>query len=149
MGILNKGAGILAPLIFAAVVLRSTDSELFAQIPFMAEAEKDVVLDELIQRVMVPYAVMGIVLVGLGLMVRHSVLPELDTEHETDDVALSNSGKTSILQFPHLILGAVAIFLHTGTQVIAIDTIIGYANSMNISIMEAKVFPSYTLFLTI
>ena len=149
MGILNKGAGILAPLIFAAVILRSTDSELFAQIPFMAEAEKDIVLDELIQRVMIPYAVMGIVLVGLGLMVRYSILPEIDTEHETDDVALSNSGKTSILQFPHLILGAVAIFLHAGTQVIAIDTIIGYANSMNISIMEAKVFPSYTLFLTI
>jgi len=48
-----------------------------------------------------------------------------------------------------LILGAVAIFLHVGTQVIAIDTIIGYANSMNISLMEAKSFPSYTLFATI
>ena len=36
-----------------------------------------------------------------------------------------------------------------GTQVIAIDTIIGYANSMNIDLLEAKVFPSYTLFATI
>ena len=46
-------------------------------------------------------------------------------------------------------LGAFAIFLHVGTQVIAIDTIIGYANSMDLSLMEAKVFPSYTLFATI
>jgi fucose permease len=46
-------------------------------------------------------------------------------------------------------LGAIAIFLHVGTQVIAIDTIIGYANSMKIQLMEAKVFPSYTLLATI
>src|SRR5690606_22519809 len=52
-------------------------------------------------------------------------------------------------QFPHLILGAVAIFLHVGTQVIAIDTIIGYANSMDIDLLEAKTFPSYTLACTI
>lgn len=149
MGILNKGAGILAPLIFAAVVLRATDNELFEQIPFMAEAEKNLVLDELIRRVMLPYAVVGLVLVGLGLLVRYSPLPEIDTEHETEDVAVSNSGKTSIFQFPHLILGALAIFLHVGTQVVAIDTIIGYANSMGIPLLDAKVFPSYTLFFTI
>src|SRR4030095_3079404 len=55
----------------------------------------------------------------------------------------------NILQFPHTVLGALAIFLHVGTQVIAIDTIIGYANSMQIDLLEAKVFPSYTLFATI
>lgn len=149
MGILNKGAGIIAPLIFAAVILRATDNELFEQIPLMAEAERNVVLDELIRRVMVPYAIVGLVLIGLGLMVRFSPLPEIDTEHENDEVALTNSSKNSIFQFPHLILGALAIFLHVGTQVIAIDTIIGYATSMDIPLMEAKVFPSYTLFLTI
>jgi FHS family L-fucose permease-like MFS transporter len=46
-------------------------------------------------------------------------------------------------------MGAIAIFLHVGTQVIAIDTIIGYADSMKIDLLEAKVFPSYTLFATI
>jgi fucose permease len=53
------------------------------------------------------------------------------------------------VQFPHLVLGAVAIFLHVGTQVIAIDTVIGYAGSMGISLLEAKVFPSYILSATI
>lgn len=149
MGILNKGAGILAPLLFAAVILRATDDQLFAEIPLMEEAERTIVLDELIRRVMLPYTVVSAVLIGLGLLVRFSPLPEIDTEHETEEVALSNSGKTSIFQFPHLILGAVAIFLHVGTQVIAIDTIIGYADSLGMSLLEAKVFPSYTLFLTI
>jgi fucose permease len=36
-----------------------------------------------------------------------------------------------------------------GTQVIAIDTVISYAGSMNIPLMEAKVFPSFTLSATL
>lgn len=149
LGIGNKAAGILAPLLFAAAMLRATDADLFKQLQFMAEVEKNTVLDELIRRVIVPYSWIGVVLIGLGLMVRYSPLPEIDTEHESVDVARANSGKTNILQFPHLILGAMAIFLHVGTQVIAIDTIIGYANSMHINLLEAKVFPSYTLLATI
>jgi FHS family L-fucose permease-like MFS transporter len=149
MGICNKFAGILAPILFAAVILRATDSDLFSQLALMDEATKDAALDELIRRVIVPYSCMGVVLLGLGLMVRFSPLPEINTEQESAEVAEANSGKTSIFQFPHLILGALAIFLHVGTQVIAIDTIIGYANGMGIALMEAKVFPSYTLFATI
>lgn len=149
MGIANKGAGILAPIIFAAVILRVGDTELFNQLATMGEVEKNAALDELIRRVIMPYTVVGTVLFALGLMVRFSPLPEIDTEHESIELAEANSGKTSIFQFPHLILGAFAIFLHVGTQIIAIDTIIGYANSMNIGLIEAKVFPSYTLAVTI
>lgn len=149
MGICNKGAGIIAPLILAAVILRSTDSALFEQIPLMGEAAKNAALDALIRRVIAPYAVVGTVLVIIGLLIRYSPLPEIDTEHESEDIARANSGKTSIFQFPHLVLGAVAIFLHVGTQVISIDTIIGYANSMHLNLLEAKAFPSYTLTATI
>lgn len=53
--------------------------------------------------------------------------------------------RKTFLVFPYLILGALAIFFHVGTQVIAIDTIINYANSMGMDLLEAKAFPSYTL----
>jgi len=149
MGVCNKGAGILAPLLFAAVILRPTDSKLFRSLPLMGVAERNAALDELIRRVIVPYACVGVVLLLLGWMVRYSSLPEIDTEHEDETVASANMGKTSIFQFPHLILGALAIFLHVGTQVLAIDTIIGYAASMDIHLPESKVFPSYTLLATI
>ncbi|SEG12185.1 sugar MFS transporter [Algoriphagus boritolerans] len=149
MGIFNKGAGILAPILFAAVILRVGDNELFQQLDTMTPEAKDAALDELIRRVILPYSVVGTVLLALGIFVRYSPLPEIDTEHETAEVAEANSGKNSIFQFPHLILGAVAIFLHVGTQVIAIDTVIPYANSLGIGLMEAKVFPSYTLAFTI
>ena len=149
MGICNKGAGIIAPLIFAAVVLKATDTTLFKELSTMNEAARNAALDELIRRVIIPYACAGTVLFILGLIVRNSPLPEIDTEHESPEVATANMDKKSIFQFPHLMLGALAIFLHVGTQVIAIDTVIGYANSMHISLLEAKVFPSYTLFATI
>jgi glucose/galactose transporter len=145
MGICNKGAGILAPLVFAAVIFRATDTDLFKTLSTMDETAKNVVLDELIRRVVVPYSIVGTVLLALGLMVLYSPLPEINTEQESTELAASNSGKKTIFQFPHLILGAIGIFLHVGTQVIAIDTIIGYANSMHINLMQAKVFPSYTL----
>lgn len=149
MGICNKGAGILAPLLFAAVIFRPNDTELFRQLNIMGLDEKNLQLDALIRRVIVPYTVVGTVLLVLGFLVRFSPLPEIDTEHETEELATINSGKKSIFGFPHLILGAVAIFLHVGSQVIAVDTIINYAGSMGIKLLEAKVFPSYTLFATI
>jgi glucose/galactose transporter len=149
MGIFNKGAGIIAPLILGAVVLKADDSALFAQLSGMAADVKAAFLDALIRRVIPPYIIITVVLFLLGLTVRYSALPEINTEAENEELAVANAGKKSILQFPHLILGAVAIFLHVGTQVIAVDTIIGYADSMGLSLQQAKVFPSFTLFATI
>ena len=149
MGICNKAAGILSPIVFAAVILRPTDTDLFAQLGTMPATEKSAALDELIRRVINPYIGLGSFLVVLGFLVYKSPLPEIDTEQESEAVASANASRTSIFQFPHLVLGAIAIFLHVGTQVIAIDTIISYANSMGIDLLEAKVFPSYTLLCTI
>jgi len=114
MGICNKGAGILAPLLFAAVILKATDTDLFRELGTMNEAAKNSALDELIRRVIFPYSCVGTVLLGLGLMVRYSPLPEINTEQESAEVATANADKKSIFQFPHLILGAVSIFLHVG-----------------------------------
>lgn len=147
MGVCNKTAGILAPLLFAAVLLRPTDNEIFSRLPSMGENERKLVLDALIRRVMLPYACIGCILLLLGWLVRISSLPEIDRGEE--EVSFAEGDKQSVFHFPHLILGAVAIFLHVGTQVVAIDTIIGYAGSMNIQLPRAKVFPSYILFATI
>jgi MFS transporter, FHS family, L-fucose permease len=148
MGVCNKTAGVIAPLLLAAVILRPTDSELFRQLPLMDEATRNAALDALIRRVIVPYASMAVVLFGLGLMIRYSILPEIDTNNENPAVADANSSKTSIIQFPYLILGAVAIFLHVGSQVTGINTVIGYGQYLGLPLLEAKVFPSYILGLT-
>jgi len=148
MGVCNKTAGIIAPLLLAAVIFKPSDNELFKQIPLMDEVTRNAALNELIGRVIVPYSCMAVVLVGIGLMIRYSILPEIDTDKESTEVANANSGKTSIIQFPHLILGAIAIFLHVGSQVTGINTVIGYAQSLGLPLLEAKVFPSYILGIT-
>jgi len=148
MGVCNKTAGIIAPLLLAAAILRPTDTELFKQLPFMNELTRNAVLDELIQRVIVPYSIMAVVLFCLGLLVRYSVLPEIETNNEDKRKSGADSEKTSIFHFPHLILGAIALFLHVGSQVVGINTIIGYAQFLNLPLVEAKIFPSYILGIT-
>ena len=149
MGICNKFAGIISPLIFAALILKADDSELFSLIESgtLDAITKSAMLDELIQRVIVPYAILGGLLVLAGIGIRYSILPEINTDEQnaTDEKENGHNSKKSIFDFPYLILGALAIFFHVGTQLIAIDTIINYANSMGIDLLEAKVFPSYTL----
>ena len=54
--------------------------------------------------------------------------------------------KTNIFQFPHLLLGVLAIFLYTGVEVIAGNTIISYGLFLDIPIATAKFFSSFTIF---
>ncbi|HUX94224.1 MAG TPA: sugar MFS transporter [Bacteroidales bacterium] len=148
MGVCNKTAGIIAPLLLAAVILKPTDTELFRQLPLMDESARNAALDILIRRVIIPYASMSVVLFFLGIMVRYSILPEINTSNDNAGTTDNHSEKTSIIQFPHLILGAVAIFLHVGSQVTGINTIINYGQSLGLPLLEAKVFPSYILGVT-
>lgn len=149
MGICNKFAGIVAPLLFAAVVLKPTDNVLFEQLKTMEGLAKEQALDALIARVILPYSVVALVLLLLGIFVRFSPLPEIDTDTEDAQLSSSNAGKRTVLDFPYLVLGSVAIFFHVGSQVIAVDSIINYVSSTGVSFLEAKVFPSYTLSATI
>lgn len=146
VGICNKLAGILAPLVFAAVILKASDSGTFALIESGAlEGEaKARVLDELIRRVIWPYTILGTGLLAFGIWIRYSFLPEIDPEQE-NAVPEGASDRKSVFSYPYLVLGALAIFFHVGSQVIAIDTLIQYAGTMGIDMLEAKVFPSYTL----
>lgn len=148
MGICNKTAGIIAPLLLAAAILRPGDNALFQSIEHMDTIEKNAALDALIRRVIMPYACVGSLLTILGFVVRFSPLPEIENFRD-EETPVNDSLHKSIFSYPHLILGGVAIFLHVGSQILAIDSIILYAQGMGISLMEAKVFPSYTLFATI
>lgn len=153
MGICNKFAGIISPLVFAAVVFKSTDAALFELIESGMHTEA--MLDELIRRVILPYSILGVLLLLIGIGIRYSILPEIDVEDDDvqEDIDVSSAhhprAKKTLLDYPYLILGALAIFFHVGTQVVAVDTIINYAGSMGINMLDAKVFPSFTLTATI
>ena len=145
MGIANKFAGAIAPIILASIILKDS-TELETKIAQAADAvTRAGLLDEMASRVIMPYIVMSIILVLLGLLLKFAHLPEVDTDAEDASVGESNLKKTSIWQFPHLILGVVALFFYVGVEVIAGDTIIRYGQSIGIGMESAKYYTSLTL----
>lgn len=145
MGISNKVAGVLAPIVLGAILFTSGDN-LVETVDALQGAEKAAALDELAQRVISPYLVMMGILLILSAWIYFSALPEVDADAEDEELALTNSAKKSIFQFPHLFLGTLALFLYVGVEVIAGDTIISYANdAQGIPLSEAKFFASLTL----
>ena len=144
MGICNKLAGAIAPIILGAITLKNAD-ELTTRLVTMTEAQKAVELDALAERVILPYIIIIAVLVILSILLYFSKLPEIDTDKEDDAVFIANTKKTSVFQFPHLLLGVLAIFLYVGVEVLAGDTIIAYGASQGIPFSTAKFFTTYTL----
>ena len=145
MGIANKFAGAIAPIILASIILK--DSHILEENLSKAAdaASRAVLLDEMAQKVIMPYIVMTVILVLLGLLLRFVHLPDVDTEAEDEAVGEANLKKTSIWQFPHLILGVVALFFYVGVEVIAGDSIIRYGQSLGIAMESAKYYTSLTL----
>lgn len=144
MGICNKVAGALAPLILGAIILDNADA-LTNSLSGMSVAEQATALDALATKVITPYLVMAGILVVLAVLVSFSALPEIDTDQEDETVAAANTNKKSIFQFPHLLLGAFTLFLYVGVEVMAGDTVISYGASKGIDLVDAKIFTTYTM----
>ena len=148
MGICNKIAGILSPIILSSIVLKNATA-LETQIMTSTDAaQKVVLLDDLAARVIGPYVVMTVVLAALAFMIKRSALPEIDlgaADQSSPENAATATGKTSIWQFPHLILGALAIFFYVGAEVMAGDGIGIYGKSLGFALDQTKYFTSFTL----
>lgn len=145
LGICNKLAGAIAPLILAYYIFN--DGDAFVQsLNLMNELDRTLALDELAKRVINPYVVMTTVLLVMGIGIKISPLPKVYIKEEGVEENNAVEGKTNIFQFPHLILGVVALFLYVGAEVIAGDTIIRYGLSLGIEMNTAKAFTSYTMF---
>ena len=113
MGIMNKSAWWIAPL-FLGLFINLQDVQL-----------NDIVFPF--------YLVAGILLV-LGVFTYFTKLPEVKAqgEDETDldaEVSAYAKGKTSILQFPHLLLGVLALFLYVGIETLPMASIIDFAKA--------------------
>ncbi|HOY16300.1 MAG TPA: sugar MFS transporter [Haliscomenobacter sp.] len=145
MGICNKIAGALSPLILGAIVLKNASKLEQDVLAATSEVQKAALLDELAQRVIMPYTIMAIILVVLAVWIRRSALPDVNMEAdlEGDDKVATN--KTSVFQFPHLLLGALCIFMYVGAEVMAGDVIGTYGKNLGFSLDQAKYFTSFTL----
>lgn len=144
MGIANKVAGALGSLIFGALLLSGID-EVNEKLKTVSGEEKNQLLDTMADSVFMPYLVMAIVLAVLGVLIRKAPLPHVEAapiEGEEE----GKTAKTSIFQFPQLILGVIALFMYVGVEVIAGDSIIAYGLSLGLPVSQAKWFTTFTLF---
>ncbi len=166
MGICNKVAGMLSPLILGALVLKNATA-IEGQVKTATDhATREQLLDQLAARVIPPYIVMAIVLILLALMIKRSALPEIDLDqgHRDDlDTELptqapvdratdgSRAGSRSekpkgLSAYPHLWLGVLCLFLYVGVEVMAGDAIGAYGREMGMPLDQTKYFTSFTLF---
>lgn len=129
MGILNKSAGIVAPLVFTALILGGM-SGTASKTPSPEEIE------QLTNNLILPYIYMALVIGIVAFLVRISSLPELDLEENNEE----KLPLRDVFQFPNLVLGVIALFLYVGVEVIAGDTIGSYGRSIgytNFSILTS------------
>lgn len=145
MGICNKGAGALAPLVMGAFLLKDSDA-LIERLKTLDVTQKAVELNTLASRVIVPYIIIAAVLIALSIFIYFSNLPEVkaEGEEEIENGTSQNDGKT-IFSFPYLWIGFITLFLYVGAEVMAGDIIQVYGKSIGISLDIAKHFTSYTM----
>ncbi|MDP4527529.1 sugar MFS transporter [Alkalimonas delamerensis] len=135
MGILNKGAGVVAPLVFTALVIGSLSAPTGTE---LTQTQIDTMAD----RMVLPYLGLAVFLGLLALAVRFSPLPELE-EEQADATSADQSQLKAVLAKPALVLGVVALFVYVAVEVIAGDTIGMYALSLGVE--RYSVMTSYTM----
>lgn len=133
MGILNKGAGVVAPIVFTALILSGFTDTVGTE---LSQTQIDAMADKLIM----PYLGMALFIGILGFAVKKSPLPELESEAEEGE----NKGHLKeALAHPNLALGVVALFLYVAVEVIAGDTIGAFALALGVE--NYSVMTSYTM----
>ena len=142
MGICNNIAGICAIYVLGSIALKNAD-EIKAKLLTLNAADKAVELDNLAARVIQPYTFLAIALTVLAIAIFFVKMPEVHEEETNVDSELSKT-KTSIFQFPHLLLGALAIFFYVGVEVISYDTFAGFGEHLGFPLDIAKNFATYT-----
>lgn len=92
-----------------------------------------------IEDTILPFYIITGVLLVMGFLYYFSPLPDVKAIGEEDDQELTQGTtaysrtKTSIFQFPHLLLGVVAIFFVIGAETVALGTINDYATILNLA----------------
>jgi glucose/galactose transporter len=136
MGILNKCAGVLAPLFFTWLVLAdlpSISQRSLASLPALERAQQ---VEQMATALIAPYIGMALLLLLVAAVFAAIKLPPIEEQAATHDAQ-------SVWQFPQLVLGAVALFFYVGVEVIAGDTIGMYGAQLGLS--HYSVLTSYVM----
>ncbi|MBI3349476.1 MAG: sugar MFS transporter [Burkholderiales bacterium] len=141
MGLFNKGAGIVVPLVFSALILSGMDRFSEPALAALDAAGREALRNELSQRLVFPYAVMAAGLFAFMLLIHFSSLREPELEAAGGlGAAVTRWG---VFKHPQVVLGAIALFGYVGVEVIAGDTIGLYGRQLGVE--HYGVLTSYTM----
>lgn len=96
-------------------------------------------IQESANAVQLPYIFFGASLWLLAIFIYFSKLPVIEAASEVSSIALSSDQKTSAFQYPHLVLGVIAIFMYVGGEValgsyaanfLILDNVTGWKESL-------------------
>ncbi|NRA84549.1 MAG: sugar MFS transporter [Gammaproteobacteria bacterium] len=138
MGLINKSAGVIVPIAFTALILADMGDVSEQSLAALSPAEKELTKRALSDKLVMPYLYMALALTALIGLVKFSSLPELESEDED-----SHGDKSSIMHFPQVVLGALALFAYVGVEVIAGDTIGLYGSGLAVNNFAS--LTSYTM----
>jgi glucose/galactose transporter len=144
MGICNKLAGLLAPLVFGALVLHGLDDFDARVKAAPTPAAREALLDAFAAQVHLPYMVMAALLALLALWIARSGLPDIQPATANDEHEIGGD-QAGIWSFPHLWLGVACLFLYVGVEVLAADAIGVYGEGFHLPLDATRLFTSYTL----
>jgi MFS transporter, FHS family, L-fucose permease len=146
MGICNKVAGIISTTILGSIFLFNAD-DIIVKLNTLGSAEKSKLLSDYSLKVVGPYLIISVVLVLLGVLILFSKLPEVkETETADESVEDNFQQKDSILQYPYLILGVIALLFSSACEGIPVDGIVLYGRLLGIKVDIARHFATYTLY---
>ena len=148
LGLANKIAGIFSILVLSSLFLVNAD-EIIAKADAADLAEKAKMLDIYALKIVNPYILITTVLLLLATLVYFSNLPEKinESELDVDGAIIEIEQRSSVFQYPWLVLGVITMFFACSCEIIPIDGIILYSKALGFSIEEARHFPVYTLFI--
>jgi FHS family L-fucose permease-like MFS transporter len=142
MGICNKGAGILAPLLFGVLVMHDIGGFAGTVAAAPDEAARQALLQAFANRIYAPYMAMAALLAVLAFGVLRSPLPEITDAANPDSL---DGGRSRLIDHPNLCLGVVCMFLYVGVEVMAGDAIGTYGAGFGLPLDQTKFFTSFTL----
>ncbi len=146
MGICNKVAGIIAPLVMGSIILKNSDG-LIKELAALPTAERTARLDALSHTVIVPYILLTVILLSIAWAIRFAHLPEIDGHQTGEPAAKTTTEKSSMTPAvqTQFLLGFTAIFCAVGSEVLAGDSIGNYGLYHGYGLDTAKHMTSWTL----
>ncbi|KXV45152.1 glucose/galactose transporter [Gluconobacter roseus] len=140
MGVCNKCAGILAPIVLATLVMGDIGSISQRAQETIDPVARNALLTGFVHAIYAPYMTMAVVLLITAIGVAVCPLPDLQAPPIPGPLESSKR-----IFRPHLVAGIAVMFLYVGIEVMAGDAIGTYGQGFGLPLSQTRFFTSLTL----